>query len=80
MTAAVMNVKTHEIRKVIQYARLPPAAMPVEKVTLTPPMKYRAAVQTVRIQFLEISVFRGAYQRWSRSYETGCRCDGGPRG
>lgn len=47
MTAAVMNVKTHEIRKVIQYARFPPAAIPVEKVTLTPPMKHKAAAKVV---------------------------------
>lgn len=47
MAAAVMKVKTHEMRKVTQYARFPPAAIPVEKVTLTPPMKHKAAREYV---------------------------------
>lgn len=52
MTAAVMKVKTHEMRKVTQYARFPPAAMPVEKVTLTPPMKHKAATELISTGFL----------------------------
>lgn len=42
-----MKVKTHEMRKVTQYARFPPAAIPVEKVTLTPPMKHKAATELI---------------------------------
>lgn len=51
MTAAVMKVKTQEMRKVTQYARFPPAAMPVEKVTLTPPMKHKAAREQISAGF-----------------------------
>lgn len=43
MTAAVMNVKTHVTIYEVQYARFPPALIPVEKVTRTPPTKYSAA-------------------------------------
>lgn len=45
ITAAVMNVKTHVTIYEVQYARLPPALIPVEKVTRTPPTKYSAATQ-----------------------------------
>ena len=46
-TAAEMKVKTQVTKKLVQYAKLPPAAIPVENVTRTPPMKYRAAVGVV---------------------------------
>lgn len=39
IAAAVMKEKTQDTMKLVQYARLPPAAIPVLNVVLTPPTK-----------------------------------------